>query len=473
MDEWDVPGVAIGVVKDGRLVFAKGYGVREKGRSEPVDADTVFAVGSITKSFTAAAIGLLVQEGELGWDDRLSRWLPELQLADACASREATIRDALCHRTGLPELGGDFVAYASSYSRAELVRRVRFIPPASGFRSGFGYSNQMYVALGEVVARAGGSSWDDLVRERFFAPLEMTRSATRLDDIRSWPNTASAHARIDGRIRPLPARDFGNLAPAAGVYSTVKDLAAWARLLLADGELDGRRILARATIDETRVPHTAIRMGDEEHALYPWRHFSAYGLGWFLEDCHGRLVLMHGGGIVGMRVRLALVPEEKLAVIVLSNLGRQSLHTALAYRVLEAYFGVPATDWSAFYRRRALEREGREAVERQAFERGRQADAPTSLPLARFAGAYASEHYGSVRVSEAEGGLTLTLDPRPDLSARLEHWQQDTFRVIWSDPVLGHGFTTFRLRDGVLKFSLRGRPGGLDPLEYRFVRQGP
>jgi CubicO group peptidase (beta-lactamase class C family) len=472
MREWEAPGVVIGVVQDDRLIFAKGYGVREKGTSDRVDPDTVFALGSITKTFTAAAVGLLVEKGKLEWDDRLARHLPELRLRDACASRDATVRDALSHRTGLPELGGDFVAYASNYSRAELVRRMRFIPPAVGFRSGFGYSNQMYVALGEIVARASGASWDDFLRQRFFAPLGMTRTTTRFDDARIGPNVATPHSRIDETIRPLPARDFGNLGPAVGVFSTVKDLALWARMLLADGEFDGRRILARSTVVETRVPHTPIRIGRNDRILYPWRHFFAYGLGWFLEDDRGRLVLMHGGGIVGSRARMALVPEERLAVIVLSNLSRQRLHTALVYRVLDACLGAPATDWSALYRRNLRERDDREAASRKAFEEKRRLGTATSLPLSRYTGAYMCEHYGTAYVSQIDEALNLTLDPRPGLSARLEHWHDDMFRVIWNDPVLGEGFTNFHARNGAIEFSLKGSPGGLDPLEYRFVRQG-
>ena len=254
--DWKVPGFAIAIVKDDRVVFAKGYGVLELGKAPAVDENTLFAIASNSKAFTAAALAILVDEGKLKWDDKVTKYLPSFELYDSYVTRELTIRDLLSHRSGLATFGGDLLWYESEYSRDEILRRIRFLKPSSSFRSRFGYQNILFLAAGEVVAKVSGKSWDEFVKERFFGPLAMKRTVTIHADLLTSANVATPHNEVAAKIRAIRYGKVDNIGAAGGIKSSVADMAQWLRLQLGRGTYEGRKLFSSTASREMWTPHT-------------------------------------------------------------------------------------------------------------------------------------------------------------------------------------------------------------------------
>ena len=445
--DWNVPGFAVAIVKDDRVVFAKGYGVRELGKPAPVDEKTLFAIASNTKAFTAAALGILVDEGKVKWDDPVTKYLPEFQLYDPYVTRELTLRDLLSHRSGLATFGGDLLWYESGYDRREILRRIRHLRPTSSFRSRYGYQNIMFLAAGEVVAAVTGKSWDEFVRERFFAPLGMTNTQTSVRSFRPGDNVATPHNETDGRLRVIRYGVVDGAGGAAAINSNVAEMAQWVRLQLGRGKYEGRQFFSAAVAREMWTPHTVIPISEQGEKFNPTRHFYTYGLGWFLSDYHGRKVASHGGGLDGMISQVAMMPEESLGVVVLSN-NETPLPSFLVNKIFDVFLGVPARDWSAEMLARAKAGKEAEKGEEQKLEAARAKDTKPSLPLEKYAGTYTGALYGDAKVVLENGRLVLRLAPAPNFVGDLEHWQYDTFRVKWRDSIVypfPQGFVTFTL----------------------------
>ena len=439
MAAWETPGLSIAVVKDGKVVMAKGYGVRKLGESTPVDAATVFATGSISKTFTAAAVAALIARDRMNWDDRVIDHLPGFRLYDPYVTREIRIRDLLCHRSGLPP--GEMLWYYSTFDRREILRRLQYLEPETGFRSRFGYQNLMFVAAGEAVAAASGMSWDTFVAETFFRPLGMTSTSTTVDALGG--DVATPHASVDGKIQPIAWLNVDNIAPAGGVNSSAADLAKWMLFRLSDGVNGDDPVLRPADVAEMRTPQTIIPVTASRQTAIPETLFRAYGLGWFLEDYRGVHLVYHGGRIDGMSARLTLVPEKQLGIAILTNRGQSDLPNALSYRLLDAYLGAPPRDWSADMLRLAEERTEKRAEERKALLAQQVPDTKPSLPLPRYAGAYESTLYGPLDVSF--DGKALTLTRNAEVIASLSHFNYDTFLATFTSPALRDRLVTFEL----------------------------
>jgi CubicO group peptidase (beta-lactamase class C family) len=446
--EWQVPGFAVAIVKDDKVVFAKGYGVRELGKPERVDPDTLFAIASNTKAFTAAALALLVDEGKLSWDDPVTKHLPGFQLHDPFTTRELTVRDLLSHRSGLATFGGDLLWYETNYPRAEIIRRVRHLKPATSLRSAFGYQNIMFIAAGEIVPAVTGKSWDDFLRERLFAPLRMTRTTTKHAVLMSAPNVATPHNELDGRVRVIDYGNVDNAGGAGAINSSVREMAEWLRLQLGRGRYEGKQIFNAPRSREMWTPHTVMSgISEAAERFNPTVHFNLYGLGWGLNDYHGRLVVWHGGGLDGMTSRVALLPEENLGVVVLTN-SETSLSNVVSNKTFDVFLGLPKRDWSADYLARTKANRERAAAEAKKLEEARVPNTRPSLALSAYAGNYAGPMFGDARVTEEGGRLVVRLVPSPNFVGDLEHWHFDTFRIKWREGVVypfPRGFVTFVL----------------------------
>jgi CubicO group peptidase (beta-lactamase class C family) len=306
MKEWEVPGVAIAIVKGDQIVLAKGYGVRKIGEPAVVDEHTLFAIGSSSKAFTAASVAILVDQGKLKWDDPVTKYLPGFEMYDPYVTRELTVRDLLTHRSGLQR--GDFLWYGSELDRDEIVRRARFIKPSWSLRSTFGYQNIMYLTAGQLVARVSGKTWDEFIQQRIFAPLSMTSSSTSITAFKTADNVASPHAKVDEKVSAIPWRNIDNIAPAGSINSNVLDMAQWVRLQLNQGAIKNERVFSAAAAKEMHASQTIIRFEPPYAMWYPDAHFLNYGMGWFLSDYRGRKVVEHGGAIDGMRAEVAVIP---------------------------------------------------------------------------------------------------------------------------------------------------------------------
>ena len=444
MRDWGVPGLALAVVKDDSVVFSRGFGVREIGKPAPVDEHTAFAIASTTKAFTATAIAMLVDEGKVRWDDPVSLHLPGFRLADPGLAGELTVRDLLSHRTGLPT--SDFLWYASGSSTEEVMRRMRFLRPFAAPRSRYMYNNLAYMLAGQVVQSAAGMPWDEFVRGRILEPLGMRETLTGYAGLLSRGNVATPHLEVDDTVRAIPYRDFDNIGPAGSMNSSVHDLARWIRFQLAGGVAGGERLLSEAQHREMLTPQFLIPQAQ----FYPAArlagpHFTAYGLGWFLQDHRGRRLAMHTGSIDGMSALVALVPEERLGLAVLINLDHAELRHALMYRIVDAYLGVPPRDWSAELRPLYGGMEARADSARRARESRRVARTRPSLPLEAYAGSYVDPDSlaGRVTVRVQDGRL---IAERPGgIVGALEHWHYDVFRARWEQRALGNSFFTFTI----------------------------
>ena len=466
MRDWELPGLAIAIVKDDRIVYARGFGVREIGRPERVDENTVFAVASNTKALTATALGVLSREGKLRLNDPVIRHLPEFQLADPWVTREITLRDLLSHRAGYPTSAGDLLWYGSTRTPAEVLAAARSLRPRDGFRTTYGYNNLMYVAAGEVIARAGGTSWDRFVAERFLQPLGMTRTVTSSAELRGMDNVARPHRKLDGVTTALPHRDLGAAGAAGGVHASVRDWAQWLRMQINEGRYEGRQVVDTVIIRETWHPHVMRRVSRADRERYPGTHFSGYGLGWIVSDYRARLVVEHNGGIDGMLSQTGFLPEEGLGVAVFTNSEDNGLYMSLFYAVVDRFLGADR-DWHAFFR------EGADAPPPDP-EAGRVRGTRPSLAPERYAGTYVSDVLGEARVSVENGRLRIAVARHPGLAAPLEHWHHDTFQARWQDRMMDASLVTFTLdaagSPADLRFKVREH--AVDPLEYVFRRTG-
>ncbi|MEO6446518.1 MAG: serine hydrolase [Gemmatimonadaceae bacterium] len=448
---WGLPGTAVAVVRNDSIVFARGFGVRELGKPEPVTANSVFAIGSTTKAFTATALGMLADSGAIAWDDKVTRHLPAFQLFDPYVTRELTVRDLLTHRSGLTR--GDRLWAGSQFGRAEVLQRVRFLEPTWSFRSSYGYQNIMFLAAGTVVEQVGGTSWDEFVRERILSPLGMRSTVTSVSQLAALSDVASPHERIDGAYRPVPWLNIDNIGPAGSLNSSVNDMAQWLRLQLGGGSVGGHRLVSAKSMKETHTPQMITRMSDEDEQMWPMSHLTAYGLGWSIRDYYGEKMVAHGGAIRGMRAQVTLVPESKLGVVVLVNGPQSSFPTAIANKAVDLYLGHPSRDWSALMLAAARAQETKAADARQKLEAARVAGTSPSLALAKYAGEYADSMYGPVQVRHEGTGLVITFGPNQ--TGDLAHWHFDTFEVVWRDKAFGRGFVSFLL-------DARGAVSGLE-----------
>jgi CubicO group peptidase (beta-lactamase class C family) len=462
--EWEVPGVAIAIVKGDQIVLAKGYGVRKFGDPAPVDERTLFAIGSSSKAFTAAAVAMLVDEGKVKWDDPVTKYLPGFEMYDPYVTRELTVRDLLTHRSGLQR--GDFLWYGTELDREEILRRTRFLKPSWSVRSTFGYQNLMYLAAGQLVSRVSGKSWDEFIHQRFFVPLTMSSSSTSVNAFKTANNVATPHAKVEEKVTVIPWRNIDNIAPAGSINSNVADMAQWVRLQLGQGTFQNQRLFTAAAAKEMHAAQTIIRFEPPYSMFYPEAHFLNYGLGWFLSDYRGRKVVEHGGAIDGMRAQVAMIPEEKLGLVVLSNLNGSALPVALMYRIFDSFLGAPPRDWSGDLLKTAktLEQAAKAAEKKQEIEHV--AGTNPSVALEKYAGTYRNDLYGDVKVTYDAGKLSLRYGPA--FTGELAHWHYDTFRGRFFAAGDAKVFVTFALNaQGKLETLTLGLPGMGD---YPFKR---
>jgi CubicO group peptidase (beta-lactamase class C family) len=431
---WDVPGLAVAIVKDGRTVHAKGYGVRDMTEGGAVDEHTLFAIASNTKAFTAATLAILVDEGRLHWDDRVQEHLPWFQLYDPYVSREMRIRDLLSHRCGLGTFSGDLIWYGTGYSTEDVVRRARHLPQAGLFRGSYGYSNLMFMAAGEVVRQVTGEPWEVFVQRRILQPLGMRRTVLTTNSLPHLENVASPHGPAHDAISVLAWYNWDAMVAAAGIISSVSEMAEWLKLQLNAGVTgSGDTIFPPAQSHIMWTMHTPQEISAESRELYPSTNFRGFGLGWALNDYHGRLVTSHEGGYDGMYSRVVLVPQENLGIIVLTN-SMTGISTAIANHIVDAYLGAEPKDWSGTLRTRERQASSAENERRAAAVRQTVPNTSPSLALSAYAGTYGGNVYGDASVSLEDGQLVLRLLPNPDLVADLRHLQFDTFVIEWRRP---------------------------------------
>jgi CubicO group peptidase (beta-lactamase class C family) len=455
MKTFDVPGMSVAIVKNGKIELAKGYGVRKLGEPTPVDENTLFGIGSNTKAFTAAALATLVDEGKITWDDPVYERLPGFVMYDPYVSKEMRIRDLLCHRSGLGLGEGDLMFWPhTSFTRDEVVYRLRYLKPATSFRTHYAYNNLMFLTAGQVVAAVSGKNWDAYIRERIFLPLGMTSSTTTNTAFKPGDDIAYPHSKVDGKLQVIPFEDLDNAGPAGSINSSVAEMAKWIQLQLNHGKIPGTetRIYSEKASQEMWSQQMVVPIAEEPPELKGLqRHFFGYGLGWGLRDYKGRKLVSHNGGVGGFVTRVMLVPEENLGVVILTNAEEDYAYESILFHILDAYLGGATQDYVAAFK--TLEdKERKEAEETiQKASASRAADSSPSLPQGRYAGEYSDPWYGKITIRQEPSGLVMVLERTKKGVADLQHWQFDTFKAHWRDRTVEDAFVTFSLRpDGAI-----------------------
>ena len=454
-EQFEVPGIALAIVKDGKLVTAKGYGVKTLGNVGRVDARTKFGIASNTKLFTATALGILVEERKLEWDAPVIRYLPWFRLGDPYVTHELTIRDLLVHRSGLGLGAGDLLWWpASDYDRKEIAYRLRYLPLAASFRSTYAYDNVLYTVAGEVIESLSGMSWEKFVETRILATVGMKGSTVRHSSASEGADVATPHARINGRLQPIEPFASDNTNPAGGINSCAEDMAKWLMTQLDSGRVaDGSRLFSPETARQLWTLVTPLPIGSlpgSLSALMP--NFNGYGLGVGIRDYRGKKLLVHTGGLPGYVSKVCMVPEVKLGIAVLTNQEAGGAFEAICYHLLDAYLGARPTDWIARFR--SLQARG-DSLANVALSRGaarRDSLSHPSLPLADYAGTYTDAWYGDVSIEYRDGKLSIKFSHTTALEGELLHWQHDTFVARWRNRELrADAFVTFALNpDGTI-----------------------
>jgi len=469
---WKVPGMAVAIIKNDSIILLKGYGLKETGKAGRVDENTSFAVASNTKSFTASAIGILVDEGKIKWDDKVVDYLPRFRLYDPYVTQSMTIRDLLSHRSGLETFSGDLIWYGSSYSRDEVIKRAAFLKPKYGFRTTYGYSNIMYLTAGQIVAEVSGMSWDDFISQRILKPLGMKNTNTSISKLDLKGNTSLPHNDVDEKIIAINYLNWDNIGPAGSINSSAADMIKWIQLQLHKGKWDNETIISEKSLRQQWSPQTIQQVSSFSEKLWPSTHFKNYGMGWSLMDYHGKKVISHSGGYDGMISFTGFVPEADLGFVILTN-NNSSLYYPLSFKILDTYLSHDTTDWSAkFYELIESNKEAEKKAKEDDALRYIPDTSPT-LSLEKYTGTYLSEIYGEVKVELKDNKLYLSFIPTPIFHSPLEHWQYNTFKIRFADvPSLPEGKAAFIIEtDQVQKLLIDVPNPDFDFTELEFIHQ--
>lgn len=447
---FEVPGLSLAIVKDGQVLLARGYGLKRLDQPDPVDSRTLFGIASNSKVFTAVALGMLVDEGKIRWEAPVIDYLPEFQMFDPAVSREIAVRDLLCHRCGLGLGAGDLMLWpASDLNRKEILRRVRYIKPASSFRTTYAYNNIMFVVAGELLERVSGMRWEDFVREKIQKKVGMEWSNTSCALVEREENVAWPHVPLEGKVVPVKTLYLTeNVNPAGGINSCAEDMAKWMLVLLNNGKLaDGSQLVSERVMNAITNIVTPIPVSKPAPELAPAAmNFNGYGLGLRIRDYRRYKVLTHTGGLEGYVSQVWLMPEIGLGVTVLTNQESTAAFAALTNQIVDYYLKAPKFDWVEAYARFNERNARRSKEELDKIYASRKKETRPSLPPQEYAGLYRDAWYGEVEIREEGGQLTIRFKHSPELYGQLEHWHYDTFVARWFDRELrADAFVTFNL----------------------------
>ncbi len=432
-----IPGMSVAIVEDGRTTFLHGFGVRRLGAPEPVDTDTIFATGSTGKAFTVAALATLVDAGRISWDDHVTDRLPGFQMYDSWVTREMTIRDLLVHRSGLGLGEGDLMFVPrGSLSRAEAVRRLRYLKPATSFRSGFAYDNVLYMAAGQLIEAVTGQSWEAYVHDHVLVPAGMLNSTTDSDSHFKDPDRAFPHARTGGPVRGIGDQqvldehdELGRAAaPAGGMAVSIADMAKWLQLQLAHGKLpNGSRLFSEAAHEQMWTPVVLQPIPPRPPALAPTMPlFDTYALGWEVRDYRGAKIVWHSGAVLGSQSIVVLLPGKNVGFAAEINSEDGQVLSGLMFELLDHYLGFPAQDWPAKFQAYRASRLAK-AAEQVDPKAAAPAKVGPSVPLDAYVGTYKDNWYGDIVVGRSGDHLTIDFRSTPRMSGPLDHWQYDSF----------------------------------------------
>jgi len=468
LNDWQIPGVAVCVVKDGKVVVMKGYGLKDINNDSKIDENTLFMIGSNTKAFTATALAILHAEKKSSLDDKVQKWLPGFTLYDPWIAKETIIRDLLCHRLGFETFQGDFMFFDSDLTKEQVFEKFGKIKPLYGFRSRWGYTNAAFGVAGEVIQKVSSKSWAEFLKEKILMPLGMNNTLALSKDIHTVSNKASAHTVDQGILKKIPYGKIDNIAPAGSISSSVNDMSKWVLMLLDNGKLDGKEIIPASAIAQTRVPHSILGNGGH---MFNKAHFNLYGLGWFMEEYAGRKIVAHTGGVNGFVTSVCLVPEEKLGIIVFTNTDANNFYEALRNEIQDAYLGLPYRNYSQVFLQGQKQNETENQKQLKLKQDTINARPATVLPLKEYAGNYEHDIYGKMNIALENGALIMRFEHHKGRHSTLAALGGNRFLSVWNDPLYGRKVLNFTTENNKVK-SLTVRVADfVEFTPYEFVRK--
>ncbi|NNE03203.1 MAG: serine hydrolase, partial [Eudoraea sp.] len=439
LKDFEIPGLSIGIVRNDSILFSKGYGNLEIHKEKKVDENTIFGIGSISKSFTALTLGILVDEGKIDWDDKVKKYLPYFELYTPYVSDNFTIRDLLTHRSGLKDVSGGTLWYHSDYSREEIIKRLKYLEPVTTYREKPAYQNVMYVVASEIVKKASGMSWDDFLKDRVFDRLKMNTSTSLSTEREESKNLAQPHIWNEDFKKTAIIQEKGdNLAPGGFIYSSASDMSNYMRLLLNNGVIDKDTIVSPKIINEIFKPQIIYANG----GIFK-NEFSSYGFGWWLTPVNGHKVIEHSGGIDGMSAQLVMVKDMNVGFVILTNTSKEPATFVLRALLLEEFLEESLPD--NFYER-VKEWRGNYINEQKESSKNvmKIANTEPSLAINEYAGKYADKMYGDILINKInDGELEISFSHTKIFRGKLKHWHFDTFKIDWHDIRVPDGFLTF------------------------------
>ncbi len=434
MKTFNVPGIAVGIIKDGKLILAKGYGVSNINTKQKVDANTLFGIASNSKSFTAAALGILVDEGKLNWDDKVVKHLPEFKMYNDYVTQEFTIRDLLTHRSGLGLGAGDLMIWPDghNFTPKDIVKNIQFLKPVSGFRTKYDYDNLLYVIAGEVVERVSGKSWCDFVEERIMKPIGMKNSAASWNRLKDTTNVIVPHVPVKGNLQVIKRYTNPIFDAAAGLYTSVNDLSNWLILQMNEGKRDDKTIFSKEVHHDMWTSQTIL----PQRNAYPYTsNFKTYGLGWQLMDVNGHLQVSHTGGLDGIVTQTIMIPDIKLGIIVLTNQQSGAAFNTISNTIKDSYLGLPKFDHLAYLsQERKSKEDDADKITNEVWETvGKNLkDKKLKIDFKSFAGTYKDNWFGEVVISEKKGKLYFTSKRSPRLTGEVFYYKENNLVVKWN-----------------------------------------
>lgn len=468
MKNWQIPGLALAVIKDGKILLTKTYGVREVGKPEKVDENTLFMIGSNTKAFTATSLCLLAQEKKLSLDDKVTQWIPYFRMNDSLASKDARIRDMLCHRSGLETFQGDFTYWESNLSRKNVIERFGKCVPKYPFRTKFGYCNAAFVTAGEVIPAVTGIQWENFIREKIFKSVGMTSAIALTSEMESAQNKAYAHIVHDKKLTKIPFGIIDNLASAGSISASVKDMTKWILMQLDTGKVLGNQVIPKEVVMKTWEPQLIITT--RKSGLLPSQFYN-YGLGWFVKDYAGKRIITHDGGVNGFLSSTAFSPDGRVGFIILTNSSSANFHTPLHYQLLDALLGQPYRNYdNIFWKGNLDEMNANDLALKETQKKIADKPKPTLL-LKEYAGIYTHNVYGDIEVKFANNILSLESPIHGKLSQKIEAMGNNDFWCTYANLMNGSNTMNFEVQNGKTTTMSLKFPDFVEFDPYIFVRK--
>jgi len=466
--KWNIPGLAVAIVKDGKVVVSKGYGKQSMSRKDKVDENTLFMIGSNSKAFTSTLLCWLQFDNKCTLSDKVTKWLPTFSMKDPWVTKELNLTDILCHRIGMETFQGDFMYWTSALTQDEVVKKFGELTPVYGFRSKWGYTNAAFLIAGQCIKSISGLSWESNVKTRIFDPLQMNRTKALGVELPLMKNIAAPHTLVFDTLKLLPYPKLDNLSPAASISSSANDMSHWLICQLDSGRYDGKQVIPFSVIKITRRPESII---GNSNPTFNSTHFSLYGLGWELTDYESREIVSHTGGVNGFVSSVTLLPEENLGVVILTNTDQNYLYEALKWEIVDAYMKLPYRDYSDLYYEYFQYSSAQDLSDYKAERDTIAMHKKPSTELKNFAGHYTNTVYGYLDIKTSGNNLVMTFEHHPNLTATLEYMNDGRFLCTYDDPTFGIRVIPFKIVNSqVLSLQLRVAQF-VEYTEYEFVKQ--